>query len=155
MVEEWQTENQGNSLKTIAVIIIIIISIIAVSALTLTANWEEQVYPERKYTTSYTPVTPLEAKELINNTINLVIADIRGCDCDYNKGHLEYAIWQTYAPNFYNTVHDLLIYDKNGTNSIKYCKNLINHVYGEIYYLEGGIEAWEEAGFKTIAVQKD
>lgn len=154
MDEEWQTESEGSSLKTIAVVLIVIVSIIAVTGLTLTADWEEQIHPTREYTTYYSAVTPQEAKEINNETANIVIVDIRGCDCDYKEGHLEFAVWNTYAPSYYNTAHDILIYDDNGTDCIAYCKMLIDHVYGDLYYLDGGITAWKEAGFKTIAVTK-
>ena len=149
MVEEWSTESDGNGLKTIAIILIVVISIAGVTGLTLSADWTEQVHPVREYTTFYTAIAPKEAKELMDNASNLMIVDIRSCDCDYKEGHLEFATWNTNPRSFYNTAHNLLIYCEDGNDSISYCNYLVNHVYGAIYYLEGGISAWKNAGYRV------
>jgi rhodanese-related sulfurtransferase len=48
----------------------------------------------------------------------------------------------------FNTTENLLIYSKNGTVAEEdFCKVLVNHVYGKIYNLEGGFDAWKEAGY--------
>ena len=43
-----------------------------------------------------------------------------------------------------------LIYCQDGETSISFCENLVNHTYGEIYHLDGGINEWEKAGYSTI-----
>jgi len=41
----------------------------------------------------------------------------------------------------------LLIYSEDGKRGENFCKKLVGHVYGKIYNLEGGIEAWKAAGY--------
>lgn len=100
------------------------------------------------YTTFFTDVSPEEAYEIISTSVNITIIDIRGCKCDYNKGHIPTANWSLHATQFYNTTNDLLIYDQDGTNSTEFCEKLVNHTYGAIYRLKGGIDAWIAAGYE-------
>lgn len=153
MTEEWSTVSDKSNLKTIAILLIAIIGIGSVAALALSTDGTELKQTEKpRYTTSYTNITAEEAKQLTDNNINLIIVDIRGCDCDYEEGHIPTAIWQTYAPHFYEESHDLIIYDQSGEESESYCQKLIGHTYGEIYYLEGGIDTWENTGYPTEAL---
>ena len=106
-------------------------------------------HEKNKYTTTYENVTPQEAYNLIKNDSNLIVVDVRGCPCHYNKEHLPHAIWDTNVNDFYNTTKDLLIYCETGYTSTQFCKKLVGHVYGRIYNLEGGIEAWKKAGYEV------
>lgn len=156
MAEEWSTSNHINNLKSTLVIVIVAICVISVAVWTLSSGWalpaaltkEQQLQPD--YTTSYTAIDPKAAYEFVfNNSNPLTIVDVRSCDCDYEKGHIPNAIWQTYAPSLYETTSDLLVYCNDGELSVTFCEKLLNHTFGAIYYLEGGINAWEDAGYRV------
>ncbi len=102
-----------------------------------------------KYTQSFQNITASQAYKLMQNDTKLVIVDVRGCKCTYNKGHIPGAIWDTYPEDFYETKKDLLIYSQTGSTSLDFCKELIGHVYGKIYNLQGGIDAWKASGYKV------
>ena len=156
MAEEWSTSNHGNNLKSTLVIVIVSICVISAAVWTLSTGWalpsvltnEQQFQPD--YTTSYTTIDPETAYELVfNNSNPLTIVDIRSCDCDYEAGHIPNAIWRTFAPSFYETTSDLLIYCNDGELSVTFCEDLLNHTYVAIYLLDGGIEAWKNAGYRV------
>ncbi len=102
------------------------------------------------YNTSYS--------EENNNVNNLTIIDARkfdySCNCQlnptYEEGHLPGAIldYSPQAETYYNMTTDILVYTQYGESekANEFCENLIGHIYGNIYLLEGGYEAWEEAG---------
>jgi len=102
----------------------------------------------QEYTTSYQNVSAKEAYELIQNNPNLIIVDVRGCKCSYNDEHIPNAIWDTNPRDFYGTKNDLLIYCQTGVTSVEFCEKLVGHVYGKIYNLKGGIQAWKAAGYE-------
>lgn len=154
MAEEWQTVSNKSNIKTIMIIIILIIGVGSVTALTLTAD--ETIFNQidkPEYTTYYTSITAEKAKEMIDNNMDLITVDTRGCDCDYNKGHIPTAVWQFHAPYYYESTQDLLVYCQNGSKSKTFCEALVSHTFGEIYHLEGGIDAWERVGYKTDKVE--
>lgn len=148
MTEEWSTVSDRKNLKTIAILLIAILCISSVTVIALSAdNTELKPVEKQKYTTSYTSITAEKAKNLTDTNINLIITDIRGCRCNWEEGHIPTAIWQTYAPNLKNTAQDILVYCQNGNESISFCEELVGNVYGAIYHLEGGFEAWKKAGY--------
>jgi len=156
MVEEWSNSNHRNNLKSTLVIAIVAICVISVAIWTLSSGWalpatltkEQQLQPN--YTTSYTAIDPKTAYELVFNNSNLLtIVDVRSCDCDYEEGHIPKAIWRTYAPSLYETTSDLLIYCNDGELSVTFCEQLSGHTYGAIYYLDSGINAWKNAGYRV------
>jgi len=83
--------------------------------------------------------------------VNLIIIDARGLEgcseCQYKQGHLPGAIRDQSAQNYYNTTQDILVYSKDGENGTLFCSWLVGHVYGNIYNLEGGYEAWLAEGY--------
>lgn len=156
MAEEWSTSNHGNNLKSTLVIVIVAICVISVAVWTLSTGWalpsvltnEQQFQPD--YTTSYTTIDPKTAYELVFNDSNpLTIVDIRSCDCDFDEEHIPDAIWQVNPTLLYNTTNDILIYCQDGLSSVTFCKDLLNHTYGAVYVLEGGINAWKNAGCRV------
>ena len=151
MVEEWSTVSDEKNLKAIFITIIVFIGIITTIGLTLSADWTEQTHNEPGYTTFFTTVTPQDAYELVyNNSHPLTIIDARSCDCAYNKGHISGAIWEINPTPFYNSTIDLLIYCEDGIeSSLDFCEKLVGHTYVSIYHLEGGIDAWKNAGYRT------
>jgi len=148
MTEEWSTESDRKNLKTIAIILGAMMIISSLTVIALSADDTElRPVEKEKYTTFYTSITAKEAKNLTEKKINLVIADIRGCRCNWEEEHIPTAEWISYGPNLYNVAQDILIYCQNGSKSISFCENLLGNVYGDIYYLEGGFTAWKNAGY--------
>lgn len=109
------------------------------------------------YTTTFTNITAKEAYNLINSTENLTVIDSRGLEgcssCQFNRGHLPEAelndnpttLYQNESD--YQNTTDILVYSKNGTIGVDFCLDLLGHVYGKIYNLDGGYEAWVAAGY--------
>ena len=106
---------------------------------------------EFRYTTFFTNLTVENAQELINKSVNLTIIDYRNKEI-YEIEWIPNAIYGSAPENFFNETNDLLIYSHNGGSSTEFCKKLVNHTYGEIYNLEGGINAWKNAGYTTETV---
>lgn len=103
----------------------------------------------------YTNISVVEAYDLINTTtdINLSIIDVRGLEgcgtCQFkNKGHLPGAVLNSNPVSLFNTTAIFIIYSVDGTVGANFSQQLINYVYGMIYNLEGGFQAWKDAGFK-------
>ena len=155
MAKEWSVSSYGNNLKSTIVIAIVAICVISVAIWTLSSGWalpatltnEQQIQPD--YTLSYGIISPEDAQELISAKPDLVIADVRSCDCDYDEGHIPDAIWQVDSTLLYNTTNDILVYCQDGLSCGTFCKDLLNHTYGAIYALEGGINAWKNAGYRV------
>ena len=99
-----------------------------------------------------------QAKTEIDETTGLVILDVRD-NIFYETGHLlcaENAAWNT-AFEFvnYNVVADyksidLLIYDQDGTYALAAANYLAGEGFSTVYYITGGIEAWEAKGYETV-----
>ncbi len=120
-------------------------------------------------TTNYTIISIKQAYDRIyNQTENITIIDVpSGCTCRYDNSHLENAIMIYDKQNLpqgieelYNTTVDLLFYNDYGRTQVKendgnytdstaimFCKKMINQTYGEIYFLEGGLSDWKNAGY--------
>ena len=146
MDEELSPHEKEKKIQAILIIILVAISISAVSLLILLYE-PIQGSTELVYTTTFRGIDPYNTSKLINTNEHLVIVDIRSCKCDYNKGHLPNAIWNTNPHSFDNETNDLLIFDRNGSKSIEFCEKLVGHTYGALYYLEGGMLAWRVAKY--------
>ena len=107
------------------------------------------------YTTIFYNITPKEAYNLINNTENLTIIDCRGLEgcshCQFNRGHLPGAELNDNPTTLYQNTADILVYSVNGNVGEDFCLDLLNHVYGKIYNLIGGYNAWVAAGYPIEA----
>ena len=117
-------------------------------------TWESKGYPTSDYyiyTTSFSNIAPSEAYDLINDSSNLKVVDIRGLEgcssCQFNKGHLPSAELNSNPMSLYNLTKDVLVYSKNGAVGDDFCQDIVDHVYGKIYNLEGGYNAWVAAGY--------
>lgn len=98
------------------------------------------------YTSSYERVNVDVAKQLIETDLNLTVVDCTGgCkSCVWKNGNIPRAEWINQPEFFYNTTEDILVYSYDGTTSITFCDQLVNHTYGKIYHLNGGLIAWNE-----------
>lgn len=143
----------GIKLDTIVLILFVIL--IAFASVYVATSYFFSEPTEIKYTSSYKNISPEAAYNIINKTKNLVIIDCRGLEgcgpCQIKRdGRLDFdVVYLNQNPYVhYNTTENLLIYSKNGTVAEEdFCKVLVNHVYGKIYNLEGGFDAWKEAGY--------
>ena len=115
-------------------------------------------------TAFYSAISPEEAYELINTSLEVAIIDVRSaCPCNYDTEHIgeegkfkAIKNVQKEADQFYNVTIDLLIYDMDGgSDAINYCELLVNHTYGKICYIEGGFASWKNKNFSTIIVGQE
>lgn len=146
-------KKESNKLDIIVTIVFIIIIAIAAVYVAIPYFFSEQT--EKGYTSLYTNIDAEAAYNLINKTSNLIIIDCRGLEgcgsCQIKKdGRLDFDfVYLNQNPYVhYNTTEDLLIYSKDGTVAEEdFCEELVNHVYGKIYNLEGGFDAWKALGY--------
>lgn len=150
-MEQQQTKGNEKKIQVILIIVLVVISVSSILWLTLISGSLDQRPSELILTTTYSSILPIDALGLVNSEDNsTIIVDCRTCKCNYNKGHLPNATWTINPEDFYNTTRNLLVYDNNGENSIKFCQNLTGHVYGAIFYLEGGMDAWKEGTYPVV-----
>jgi len=143
--------NQTNGKKIpFLEIIFVIILILAILNFWIWANPDENEDNNGviKYTSSYTNLNVDEAWTFINTTTeNLTIIDCRGLEgcstCQYNRGHLPGAERNDNPLTLYNYSTNILVYSVNGTVGATFCEDLVNHVYGKIFNLAGGWDAWK------------
>ena len=116
--------------------------------------WEAKGYPNTDdyiYTSSFSTVSPSKAYDMINTSSEIRVVDCRGLEgcshCQFNKGHLPGAELISNSLLLYNSTEDILVYSKDGTVGEDFCQDITGHVYGEIYNIDGGYNAWVAAGF--------
>ncbi len=103
----------------------------------------------------YGNVDVAEARDLIGEKGELVILDVRTVS-EYESGHLEGAInIPVEALNGrlseLNKNDELLVYCRTGNRSTTAVGILNENGYDRIYHMDGGIVAWENAGFPTVS----
>jgi hypothetical protein len=142
-------KKKGIKIEFIVMLIFIIIIVFAAGYLAIPYFFSEET--EIRYTSTYKNVDPKTAYNIINNTDNLIIIDCRGLEgcgtCKIKReGRLDFdSVYLNDNPYVhFNTTENLLIYSINGTVAEEdFCKVLVNNVYGKIYNLDGGFEAWK------------
>ena len=135
-------------LKGHIIIGLIIINILILSGCTDQNNDENTNGQEQ---TSYIDVTAAEAKELIDNTPDLIIIDVSP---HYDQGHLPGAV------NYYlgdgsldeaiptlDTTKPYLVYCHVDSVSISGAQKLVDAGISTVYRLEGNYQAWVAAGY--------
>jgi rhodanese-related sulfurtransferase len=152
-MDEIQPNQQEG--KKSEIIVAIVICIIAAASIAIIFTWKEPVnVTSSSYTSTYTNVTAEAAYDLMNTTSNLSVIDCRGLEgcskCQFGHGHLPGAVMNMNAQTLCNETNDILVYSGNGTAGAGFCQDLVDHVYGKIYNLEGGYEAWASAGYPVI-----
>lgn len=159
--------SREKKVRTLLIIFLVLIAVFAASFLTISALWTDLFggSDEIGYAQSYSNVTIVQAYELLNKSdngeINLTIVDCRGLEgcstCQYNRGHLPGAERSDNPLSYENETNDILVYSVDGSVGAQFCENLTqNLVYGEIYNLIGGWDAWldhnETYGWPPIKV---
>jgi rhodanese-related sulfurtransferase len=92
-------------------------------------------------------VTPGEATRLLNHE-DAIMVDMR-TDKDYRDGHIVNAVHAP-ADNAAGKLQkyrdqSLIIYCRNGQQSVKLGGELVKQGFGSVYHLKGGILAWQQA----------
>lgn len=162
MVEEYTGEGKktGIIIGVLILAIIIVVSCVFVFAFDIFGimpNNERNVDTSPQITTEYSALSAEAAYDFINTTThNLTIIDTRTCKCSYDAGHIGAppyfeAIHSINWENYYNTTDDILVYDDAGDDeALEYVDNLVNHLYGKLYYVEGGFSAWSQAKYPCV-----
>lgn len=142
-MSEQDFKNNGKNLRIIISVVFILILVFVAIYFVLNL-FDNPIY--------YT-VSSEEAFDLINNTANLTVVDIRGLEgcshCQFNKGHLPGAEMNTNPEYYYNWSNDILVYSTNGSVGASFCENLTGKVYGKVYNLQGGYDAWSSKEYPT------
>jgi rhodanese-related sulfurtransferase len=135
----------------VAFLIIIILIVVAVAYILLPYIFQSNNENGLTLTTIYYNKDPEEVFDIMNNTENLTIIDCRGLEgcssCQFKKGHLPNASMNDNPTTLFNSTNDILVYSKDGSIGAEFCIDLVNHVYGNIYNLKGGYEAWLAKNF--------
>jgi len=103
----------------------------------------------------YASITPGEANELITANEDIVILDIRPAEA-YNTAHISGAVCEEGLEDIDRYIgKEILVYDDDGAESEGFCEMLTQisfqgFRFKQIYNLEGGLNAWKEAGFQTV-----
>jgi rhodanese-related sulfurtransferase len=147
--------SQNNQIKKEKIVTLIFLIIVAISAIYVSIFYLSEEGSEIKLTTKYKNIEVDSAYNLINKSKNLVIIDCRGLEgcgpCQIKRdGRLNFDfVYLNQNPYVhFNTTKNLLIYSTNGTVAEEdFCKILVNHVYGKIYNLKDGYEAWKIRGY--------
>ena len=103
----------------------------------------EYIVSENPKSTKYTTISPNEVNNLYKNANNLIVVDCSQPKQVYRDGHLPEAVWTPNPELFYNTTNDILVYSNNDTIAKNFCEQLVDNVYGHIYFMPGGYEAWK------------
>ena len=96
-----------------------------------------------------------EARDLIAEKADLVILDVRTVS-EYESGHLEGSInipveVLSGRLSELNPDDELLVYCRTGNRSTTAVGILRENGYDQIYHMDGGIVAWNSAGFPTVS----
>ena len=86
------------------------------------------------------------AWERIGSLENLTIIDCRPCECQFVQ-RIPGAVWSDTPSMFHGWHEDVLVYSQEGVVSVDFCEDLLWQVYGSIYHLDGGFDAWKAAGY--------
>ncbi len=103
----------------------------------------------------YGNVDVSEARDLIGEKAGLVILDVRTVS-EFDSGHLEGAInipvevLSSHLSEL-NKNDELLVYCRTGNRSTTAVGILRENGYDQIYHMDGGIVAWNSAGFPTVS----
>lgn len=97
-----------------------------------------------------------ELQDLMNQDADYVLVDCREQD-EWDQGHLPGAKfmplsqWPEVSKELESAKNKkVVIQCRSGKRSFNACMNLMDRGFEDLYNLEGGIMAWENAGYKVI-----
>ncbi|RCV65978.1 Rhodanese-related sulfurtransferase [Methanophagales archaeon] len=109
--------------------------------------------------TTYINITAGEAKQMIDESSNIVILDVRTF-AEYESGHVAGAESMPLSKmNCEACRHasldkykskDIIVYCKSGVKSEKASNILVNNGFENVYNMLGGVDAWVDAGFRVV-----
>ena len=132
--------------RKISVIVLTIVAILAVVTGIYTAKLLDKE--------EYYDITVLEAKELIEETPDLIILDVRTVS-EYEENHLETAInipideLQIRLDEL-NKKNKIIVYCRTGNRSSTAIEILIEAGYTEIYHMYEGISIWIQKNYPIV-----
>ncbi len=101
----------------------------------------------------YSTISVSEAKDLVSNTSELFILDVRA-DYEFEAGHIigAYLIPHTEIINRQdelpdNKSHPILVYCRSGGRSVTASNTLVSLAYTQVYNMDNGFNAWKNAGY--------
>ena len=164
MQKGQQGKNKEKMLRAIMVVLLAAIIIISLVFVFINNKDEEviETYVNRNIDEVLVLLNNSKEYDEINgeyiynlSKIDLTIIDCRGLEgcsgCQFRAGHLPGAVlndnYETLFYNVTNDKNDILVYSKDGTIGEYFCQNLTGNVYGKLYNLEGGYNAWAAAGY--------
>ena len=161
--KNMENENKNRTLSIIGIIILIIVLSISVIFVTFseldqeknsdnqTNSNEIQTHPINLTLAAANDLIIQASNQQDTTSYNLTVVDCRGLEgcssCQFNRGHLPGAEMNINPSSLFNSTADILVYSKDGTVGYDFCKDLIGNVTGKVYNLEGGYEAWVNAGY--------
>ncbi|MCX7114812.1 MAG: rhodanese-like domain-containing protein [Gammaproteobacteria bacterium] len=105
------------------------------------------------------PVSSINAgalKEKMEQPQAMLLIDVRE-QHEWDEGHIEGAIHlplqtvptqiQTHVPDMHTPIH---LYCRGGGRSLQAATKLLEQGYQSVFNVEGGITAWQKAGFNVI-----
>ena len=111
----------------------------------------------------YMGISPEEANRIINKNSDVVILDVRSLE-EYETCHIKKAVFLPLHEAYCSScIHakigkykdeKVIVYSNSGERSNIACNILMKKGFSEVYNLEGGIDAWINAGF-PVASQKN
>jgi len=160
-----EKEKMIRNLAVIVLLMLLVLSIIYLFSIVENTNSNQDTTPF--LATSYENISAEKAYSLFeksNNSENdyeLIIIDARvkyksciSCLNNlYSSGHIPGAILDTQlnAQVYYqdlNDTSDILVYTQQDSSQTEsFCEELVDHIYGKIYNLEGGYLSWIDAGY--------
>ncbi len=166
MLDKPDNKKENFFIKVFALILVIIVVLGGIYFLFFIDATDAMEDNGSVLATDYENITAAAAYEIYkdyNNSKsegnNLTIIDARVLDIScgscllsaYRRGHLPGAILdkELNPKEYYNKTTDIMVYSQDGSNkrAIEFCKSLVGHIYGDIYYLDGGYLAWKDAGY--------
>lgn len=135
--------------------------LVAVFAVTLFAQAEA---PNDKKAPSSTPsataaepknVTPDDAEKLIGSRKDLVVLDVRTAD-EFEKGHIKGAKNLSFLDSDFEQKlkevegKPVLVHCASGGRSAKAVKQMLGKDFPELYHMNGGMKAWQDAGKEIV-----
>lgn len=100
-------------------------------------------------------VTPDEAEKLINSRKDLVVLDVRTSD-EFEQGHIKGAKNVSFLDaDFTKKLNEVegkpvLVHCASGGRSAKAVKQMLGKDFPELYHMNGGMKAWQDAGKEVV-----